>query len=321
MPSMIELTSTPILNLEQVPDLTDERAAIDPNRPLQVAIAFGGLTFGAGLALWLGWRYGLSWIEVGLLVVMYSLTAAGSEVGFHRHFAHRAFQTYPWMTQLLAIAGTMCGQGNVIFWTATHRIHHKHADRPGDPHSPHYVGERATGGFKGWWSSYVGWVFRYDLEPQWPVVAPDLYRNPAMLAIQRHEGFWVVFGLLAPAAAGAGLHGSLWGGVMGLMWGGVLRLFLFQQAMLWANSLCHIVGPRSFVSPDHSANTIGLAIPTFGGALHNNHHAFPASPRTGFNWWEIDLAGSIIDVMAALGLAWDLRTPSAETVSRKRVSA
>lgn len=315
---MTDLTPTFDHNPEQVPDLTDARADRDPNRPIQVVVAFVGLGAGAVLALWLGWRYGISRIEVALLIGMYSLTAAGSEVGFHRHFAHRAFKTYPWMTQLLAIAGTMCGQGNVIFWTATHRIHHRHADRPGDPHSPHYVGERATGGLKGWWSSYVGWVFRYDLEPQWPIVAPDLYRNPAMVAIARHEVFWLLVGLLAPAFAGGLLHGTAWGFLMGLMWGGVLRLFLFQQAMLWANSLCHIVGPRAFLSPDHSANTIGLAIPTFGGALHNNHHAFPASPRTGFHWWETDLAGSIIDVMAALGLAWDLQTPSPEALSRKR---
>jgi stearoyl-CoA desaturase (delta-9 desaturase) len=319
---MIDLPSMPANNLEQVPDLTEARATIDPHRPMQVAIAFVTLGLGAAAALWLGWRYGISWIEVALLVVMYSISAAGSEVGFHRHFAHRAFKTYPWMTQLLGIAGTMAGQGHVVFWTATHRIHHKHADRPGDPHSPHYVGERATGGFKGWWSSYVGWVFRYDLEPQWPVVAPDLYRNPAIASIVRHEIFWMVVGLLAPACAGSLLHGgTVWGFVMGLLWGGVLRLFLFQQAMLFANSLCHIVGPRPFVSPDHSANTIGLAIPTFGGALHNNHHAFPASPRTGFNWWEVDLAGSIIDVMAAVGLAWDLQKPSAEALGRKRRSA
>ena len=43
-------------------------------------------------------------------------------------------------------------QGPVIYWTANHRRHHVHADRPGDPHSPHVNGERPCGR----WCS-VGW--------------------------------------------------------------------------------------------------------------------------------------------------------------------
>ena len=43
------------------------------------------------------------------------------------------------------------------------------------------------------------------------------------------------------------------------------------------NSLCHYFGRKPFATPDESRNLAWLALPTFGEAWHNNHHAFPAS--------------------------------------------
>ena len=46
------------------------------------------------------------------------------------------------------VGGTLALEGGPIFWVATHRIHHQHSDREGDPHTPH------DGGF---WA-HVGWI-------------------------------------------------------------------------------------------------------------------------------------------------------------------
>src|SRR5712692_6376404 len=62
--------------------------------------------------------YSLGPVEVGLWLGMHVVTLIGVEVGFHRHFSHRAFQTHQAMRVLLAVLGSMAFQGPVIWWAA-----------------------------------------------------------------------------------------------------------------------------------------------------------------------------------------------------------
>jgi stearoyl-CoA desaturase (delta-9 desaturase) len=57
---------------------------------------------------------------------------------------------------------------------------------------------------------------------------------------------------------------------------------------------------------------VWLVLPTFGGAMHNTHHAFPSSAFVGSRWWHFDLSGWLIRAFMALGLAWDVKAPSPE---------
>jgi hypothetical protein len=50
---------------------------------------------------------------------------------------------------------------------------------------------------------------------------------------------------------------------------------------------------------------------------HNNHHAFPASARHGWEWWQIDPNYLIIRGLEAIGLAWDVYLPTKEQVAAK----
>jgi stearoyl-CoA desaturase (delta-9 desaturase) len=45
--------------------------------------------------------------------------------------------------------------------------------------------------------------------------------------------------------------------------------------------------------------------------MHNTHHAFPSSAFVGPRWWHFDISGWLIRAFAALGLAWDVKTPPA----------
>ena len=54
------------------------------------------------------------------------------------------------------------------------------------------------------------------------------------------------------------------------------------------NSLCHVFGRRHFETGDESRNLAWLALPTFGEAWHNNHHAFPTSAVHGLGRWQLD---------------------------------
>ena len=67
---------------------------------LAVVLPLLGLA-AAGVFLW---GRGFSWVELGLLLGMYVLTALGITVGFHRLFTHRSFETYPAVQFILGVA-------------------------------------------------------------------------------------------------------------------------------------------------------------------------------------------------------------------------
>ena len=68
-------------------------------------------------------------------------------------------------------------------------------------------------------------------------------------------------------------------------------------------------GSKRYVTGDNSRNNWLLAFFTMGEGWHNNHHAYQASVRQGFRWWEIDLTFYIIKVLSWLGIVWDLKSP------------
>lgn len=57
----------------------------------------------------------IGFLEIALFVVMYTLTILGVEVGYHRLFAHKAFQTSAPVKAALAILGSMAAQGGCLF--------------------------------------------------------------------------------------------------------------------------------------------------------------------------------------------------------------
>ena len=89
-------------------------------------------------------------------------------------------------------------------------------------------------------------------------------------------------------------------------------MFLVQHATFAGNSLCHYFGTRPYRTDDGSTNNLLLVVPTFGGAMHNTHHAFPSSAFVGFKWWHCDIGGGLIRLFAASGLATDVKVPSPE---------
>ena len=57
-------------------------------------------------------------------------------------------------------------------------------------------------------------------------------------------------------------------------------------------------GSKRYVTGDDSRNNWLLAFFTMGEGWHNNHHAYQASVRQGFRWWEIDLTFYIIKALS-----------------------
>jgi len=259
---------------------------------------------GVLVAVVLFWNRAVDAADLGILAVMYLVTAIGVTVGFHRLLTHRAFQTYPWLERTFAVMGSLSVQGSVMDWVADHRKHHAHTDQEGDPHSPH-VGHGS--GLSGLWHAHVGWLMETQGQADWKRYAPELYEDPAMRKIGRRFPLLVVLSLLIPTVAGYVLDGfTLRGALLGYIWGGLVRIFLVHHITWSVNSVCHFFGSRRFDIEDKSTNVGWLSVLSLGESWHHNHHAFPRSAYHGLRWWEVDPSGLIISTMHRLGLAWNV---------------
>ena len=260
-----------------------------------------------GLAIFVAWGSALHWQDLAVLVISYALTGAGITVGYHRLFTHRSFKTGRPLRAIFAVLGSAAVEGPVIEWVSTHRKHHQFSDRPGDPHSPHVDhGAGWRGALLGLFHAHVGWMLRGIDRANPERYAKDLLADPVLRTVDRTFFLWVLLGLAFPFALGLALTGSLIGGLTGLLWGGAVRILFLHQATFSINSLCHFFGRRRFPTRDESRNLAWLALPTFGEAWHNNHHAFPTSAHHGLTRWQLDPGGWLIDGLERVGLAWDV---------------
>ena len=83
-----------------------------------------------------------------LLFLNWVSGSLGIGMGYHRLLTHRGYKSPKWVEYFLTVCATLALEGGPIFWVATHRIHHQHSDKEGDPHSP----------VDGTWWAHMGWI-------------------------------------------------------------------------------------------------------------------------------------------------------------------
>jgi stearoyl-CoA desaturase (delta-9 desaturase) len=238
-------------------------------------------------------------------------------VGYHRLFTHGAFSTGTGVSALLIVMGSMAGRGPMISWAAMHRRHHELSDHEGDLHSPNLHGSTVLGRLRGFLHAHLTWMIEHDY-PNVAHYVPDLMAQRTLVAVNRRYFAWVLLGLLIPAAIGAIVSGTPWGAFTGLLWGGVVRMFVVEQTMSAINSITHTLGRRPFLTRGDNSRNLGLiALLAWGEGWHNNHHAFPYSAAFGLRRFEFDPGFIFIRLLAAVGLAWDVKVPSEEKIARR----
>lgn len=234
---------------------------------------------------------GVSWRAVVLAMALYFLRIFAIGAGYHRYFAHRAFRTSRICQFALAFLAQTSAQRGVLWWAARHRQHHRYSDTVADIHSPVQ---------RGFLYAHLGWIFVPRNEATDYAVVRDLARYRELMWLDRHP--------YLPAALLASVAWLIAG------WPGLTVGFCWSTVAVWhatfsINSLAHIVGRQPYVTGDQSRNNWLLALLTMGEGWHNNHHAYQASVRQGFRWWEYDPTYYALRVLSWLGLVWDLHLP------------
>lgn len=314
-----ELTPLPVANsLAELPLAEDQAERISLGVRLAnltaVVVPLLGLIAAAASV----WGWGFSWVELGLLLGLYSLTVLGITVGFHRLFTHRSFETNQVVAFVLGVLGSMAVQGPLLKWVALHRRHHQHSDKPDDPHSPYTQGRGIVAVLRGVWHAHIGWLFEPD-PPDLDRYVGDLRQNHLLRVVSALFPVWVLVGLLVPAVLGGLLTWSWAGAVWGLVWGGLARIFLVHHVTWSVNSICHLWGRRPYRSNDQSRNNFLVGVLALGEGWHNTHHAFPTSARHGLRWWQIDVSYWVIRALTLFHLAWNLKVPSKQAQAARWV--
>lgn len=222
------------------------------------------------------------------LIGSYTLRMFGVTAGYHRYFSHRSYKLGRAAQLAMAVLAQTSGQKGVLWWAAHHRDHHRHADRLADVHSPR----------EGFWWAHAGWILSERYDGYDPRRVADFGRFPELRWLDRHH--WVpmtAFGAVVWALGGPGAFA----------WGFLLATVLLYHATFAINSVAHLWGWRAFATPDDSRNNAWLALVTLGEGWHNNHHHCRSSCRQGVGWWQLDLTYLALRVLAAAGIARELR--------------
>lgn len=218
-----------------------------------------------------------------MLICFYSavlILRLGAEVGYHRYFAHRSFETTNFKKNLLLFLGSIIGVGSCLSWSAVHRTHHRFSDTDKDPHSPNNIGIIRV------WFTF--WDSNWHVDP---AIIKDMLRDPVQIFVHKNYfkliSSWIVVLLLISWALNS---------ILPFMIMFILPCATTSFFSGITNSLGHCVGYKNFETNDNSTNHLLIRWLFIVVGLHNNHHYKPNAWN--FNllnrWYEFDLDAVII---------------------------
>ncbi len=196
----------------------------------------------------------------------------------HRYYSHKTFEfKNQWVKKFFIFCSVWGVIGDPIAWVNTHRHHHRHTDKEGDPHSPKVLG-----------FIQVQWFSMFHTPTNLRLV-PDLIRDQTLVRIHKYYFFfhWLILATLALISIKL-----------------VMIIYLVPGAILWnmgslINNFGHKLGYRNHETKDSSTNNIVLGYLVWGEGWHNNHHNSPANGKFGEKPWEFDAGYKVIQSIKA----------------------
>jgi stearoyl-CoA desaturase (delta-9 desaturase) len=228
-----------------------------------------------------------SWSYFALFVFMYVMSmGVGVSITYHRYLTHKAINMHPIMAIVGKFFGSMSGTGSPIMWVMTHRMHHRHSDKPLDPHPPGKVGITVFGKYP-----------KVDLIGIGPIARDNVNRYI-------HKYYFLILALYGLCWYLAGIELFYYAFVFP-----ILGSIFASNAVNWYGHTRSIFGYRNYETKDKSANHAIAGLLVLGEGWHNNHHRYPNSANFGFKSWEFDPSWKIIQLLNKLGLVTDIKLP------------
>src|SRR5256885_2098231 len=276
-----------------------------------VNIAFLSLTpiIGiVGTAAWT-WTHGFHlWMPI-VMMVMYALVGFSICAGYHRFFSHKTYEASPVLQVLFAFFGAMAAENSILWWSSSHRVHHKYIDKEWDPYNIK----------RGFWWAHIFWIFTKNAEFDDTFAnSPDLLKNPVVMWQNKwHKVILIVAGFGIPTLIGA-MYGDP---IAGLLWGGFLRIAVIHHTTFFVNSLAHALGKPLYNAEVSARDNWMVALLTLGEGYHSFHHRFPADFRNGVRWYHWDPAKWFIRALRWMGLAEELVATPEPQIEQARMRA
>jgi fatty-acid desaturase len=209
----------------------------------------------------------------------------------HMGIAHRALDYKEWFIKVVTVVNNTFGiYVDPIAWVNRHRLHHKHADHPGDPN-------KLSG--DGFWRTLYLCLLPYQCNDNLTtdkILKSRTFRvvaNPVFAILVQSVSFYLLWKLVGD------LKFAL------VMWVG-MRIFA-----LWVNMIQNYwthtreFGYRRYNDEEDNAMNIGEWLPvtaTFSACLQNNHHHYPGLLRLSHDKFEYDFGFMTVKLMKLLGL-------------------
>ena len=234
---------------------------------------------------WVGLSAGMAY-----LVVCWFFAGLYLSCVIHMGIAHRALDYQEWFVKSLTVVNNAFGVYiDPVTWVNRHRLHHRYADRAGDPN------KLASDGF---WKTLYLCLFPYKTDVNiatdailqtWPM---RLAGNSVFFVVAQSLNFVLLWWLV-----GDGLFAAiLWVGTR------VFALWVNMIQNYWTHERSN--GYRRYADEDNAMN-IGDWLPvaaTFSACLQNNHHHSPQFLRLSHEDSEFDFGFMTVKVMKRLGL-------------------
>jgi len=268
------------------------------------------LTFATSITVvpWYGFAHGYSTAAWIWFILLLGANGMSITCGYHRLFAHAAYEAHPLLKLAYLLFGAMALQNSALDWSAAHRIHHRYID---DPERDPYCARR------GFWFSHIGWMLRNypSGQPDFSCVR-DLKRDPLLMWQHRYYLLWAL-----PMNLGLPLLlGWSSGDILGtFLLAGVLRLVVSHHATFFINSLAHMWGAQPYTDDNTARDNWVVALLTYGEGYHNFHHLFPHDYRNGVRWWQWDPSKWFIHVAQWFGLASNPKRVPSFKIQRARL--
>ncbi|BFZ55545.1 stearoyl-CoA 9-desaturase [Savitreella phatthalungensis] len=239
--------------------------------------------------------------------IYYLFTTMAITAGYHRAFAHKAYEASSALKFVLLMFGAGAMQGSGKWWIRGHRAHHRYSDTPQDPYGVH----------EGFWHAHLGWMF---FTPRFKPGYVDMSDIDKDKLIQwQHKNFvslMLFFGVAAPLLV-CGLGWGDWRG--GFYYACMLRLTCSHHATFSINSVAHYLGEATYDDLRSPRDNLLTAIITNGEGYHNFHHEFPYDYRNAIRWYQYDPTKAFIWVCSLFKLATRLRRCEDDHIERSRL--